>query len=848
MSESQSQILSEFLSETEPLIEQVDKLPMETAAELYDMCGIAAQSATANIHEIDPEIRVKLCDIQDKILERIIDLNPSIAPPSKSCAIYTPAVQGYRRWSNVELMKDKGLVGYTLAKEIGAHPVMYFGTKPSDYPYLSVLPEMEVLYDGSAGGMDVYYKHLNEHYSDLDVLILHGMYEQTIDYLDAYRKLRPDGKVFCGLDMNRHWMGRINWDDERCKRFAEQCDLIATSCRSLRDALNRNREVHFSCRWFPNGFFNPTGIKVVADSEQKENIILTVGRIGTAQKNNAELLVAFANASRSLSGWSVRLIGAIEPDFQPFIDDYFTQRPDLKNRVIFTGPISDKNELYTEYKRAKVFILTSQLEGGTPNVYAEALFHGCKMITSDIDAADDITNFGELGIQYKLGDIDALSSAFVKVCSNSYSRAFEKHIPKALDYGAKYFDWNRNAKKLAYMLFNTGEQSASSDVLDNHSSISPVEIDISKSPVSSVKMEEKHPSALPVKMSMQIFLTHLNSFESICHFVEQYTPDMILEIVSHATSNDIGALASNPMGGYSRVMNDDGSFSKGSGSYIFVLRDLKQHLNEYKYVYSRLADNISREVFTNQMRFRIFPAPDYLRAAHALSARYSQYFAEDIFKFGKDEVFVDCGGYIGDTAEEFIKRCKSYKRIYVYEPLAQNVKKCHDNLANYENLIIRQAGVGRNSAKMELSGSGGSGSFAATNSKIENDDNIFEVVSLDEDINEQVTFIKMDVECFELEAISGVIRHIKEDSPKLAICLYHMVSDLWEIPKLIHEINPNYKYYMRHYHLDQNWEYVLYAVPNDYQLPAEPEKIGRNDSCSCGSGRKYKKCCGAALL
>jgi SEC-C motif-containing protein len=25
---------------------------------------------------------------------------------------------------------------------------------------------------------------------------------------------------------------------------------------------------------------------------------------------------------------------------------------------------------------------------------------------------------------------------------------------------------------------------------------------------------------------------------------------------------------------------------------------------------------------------------------------------------------------------------------------------------------------------------------------------------------------------------------------------------------------------------------------------AEP-KIGRNDPCSCGSGRKYKKCCGA---
>lgn len=26
---------------------------------------------------------------------------------------------------------------------------------------------------------------------------------------------------------------------------------------------------------------------------------------------------------------------------------------------------------------------------------------------------------------------------------------------------------------------------------------------------------------------------------------------------------------------------------------------------------------------------------------------------------------------------------------------------------------------------------------------------------------------------------------------------------------------------------------------------AQPVKVGRNDACSCGSGRKYKKCCEA---
>nr|WP_314624085.1 PBPRA1643 family SWIM/SEC-C metal-binding motif protein [uncultured Noviherbaspirillum sp.] len=28
-------------------------------------------------------------------------------------------------------------------------------------------------------------------------------------------------------------------------------------------------------------------------------------------------------------------------------------------------------------------------------------------------------------------------------------------------------------------------------------------------------------------------------------------------------------------------------------------------------------------------------------------------------------------------------------------------------------------------------------------------------------------------------------------------------------------------------------------------LPVHVEKIGRNEACPCGSGKKYKKCCGA---
>ena len=454
MEETVSRQLVEFLSESEHYISQADNLQLETATELYDMFEVAAKVASDNINVIDPELRVKICDGKEAILDRIVDIGIGHSTDLSNLSIYTPAVQGYRRWANVELMKDKGLAGYTLAREIGAKAVMYYGTRPSDYPNLADIPEMLLLYSNDkAGNAEAYKKHLLESYSDMDVLILHGMYNETMGYLDAYRKLRPDGKVFCGLDMNSFWMRNIDWGSSSVREFSDQCDVIATSCRALRDALNRNPAVSFPCYWLPNGLFSLPGRKTLADPQRKENIILTVGRVGSAQKNNAELLVAFARVSDRLAGWKLHLVGSIEPEFKPLIEEFFKQRPDLKERVVFRGAIADKDALFKEYEKAKIFALTSKSEGGTPNVYAEALFHGCMFVTSDIDAADEITNFGDLGIKYKLGDIDVLSAALVELCKNADKRAFQNHIPKALAYANKYYDWNRNAKKLAYMLF-----------------------------------------------------------------------------------------------------------------------------------------------------------------------------------------------------------------------------------------------------------------------------------------------------------------------------------------------------------------------------------------------------------
>ena len=40
----------------------------------------------------------------------------------------------------------------------------------------------------------------------------------------------------------------------------------------------------------------------------------------------------------------------------------------------------------------------------------------------------------------------------------------------------------------------------------------------------------------------------------------------------------------------------------------------------------------------------------------------------------------------------------------------------------------------------------------------------------------------------------------------------------------------------------------LRARPPIKQVQRESNKIGRNDPCPCGSGKKYKKCCGTVKL
>lgn len=191
----------------------------------------------------------------------------------------------------------------------------------------------------------------------------------------------------------------------------------------------------------------------------------------------------------------------------------------------------------------------------------------------------------------------------------------------------------------------------------------------------------------------------------------------------------------------------------------------------------------------------------------------SQYF--DVFVPNKNESFVDCGCYDGSTAFRFAGWCAGggmkYDKIWSFEPDPKSFVKCETVLSSLQNCQVYPYGISDHHGKVQFMANG------YENAKIVNKPDkrellqTIEVVKLDDILkNQRVSFIKMDIEGAEYDALKGAEQIIKEQKPRLAISVYHNASHFIEIPQLLLSYRADYKFYLRHYSLLAN-EVVLYA-------------------------------------
>jgi len=179
----------------------------------------------------------------------------------------------------------------------------------------------------------------------------------------------------------------------------------------------------------------------------------------------------------------------------------------------------------------------------------------------------------------------------------------------------------------------------------------------------------------------------------------------------------------------------------------------------------------------------------------------TQYFDLPYFKPQKNEFFIDAGGFDGSSTIDFFKWLGDYKtdgKSIIFEPNNILYNNCMESLKNCDNVKVVNKGLWHKNETLKFCKASYSGHVSS------NGEEIIEVISLDEylkDEKEPVTFIKMDIEGAELNALKGAEQTIKKYKPKLAISIYHKLEDMWEIPNLLLEFVPEYKFYIRHYSL-----------------------------------------------
>lgn len=234
-------------------------------------------------------------------------------------------------------------------------------------------------------------------------------------------------------------------------------------------------------------------------------------------------------------------------------------------------------------------------------------------------------------------------------------------------------------------------------------------------------------------------------------------------------------------------------------------RFFSEHVQELKTAYDSFADDRSRSVFENILKYRVTSEWVYLKKSRAKDNIRTLYFVPEI-QFSDHEIIIDCGAYIGDTAELFYKKVPGC-RVIALEPDQKNFESLQK--LRLEGLKTIKAGAWSEDTTLSFSDEGGgtvSGAISAIgNTKIETKalDHLSECQS--------ATYIKMDIEGAELEALKGAKEIIRREKPKLAICIYHQPQDFFEIPLYIKTLNPDYKLFI-HHHNDSIYDTVLYAV------------------------------------
>ncbi|WP_047394952.1 glycosyltransferase [Cetobacterium sp. ZOR0034] len=291
------------------------------------------------------------------------------------------------------------------------------------------------------------YYYISKNAKNIDILMLFHITKCSYWRAYFYKKFNPIGKIYIKADFNleqyrkeiertemsprtlREYLRKNREIKEysKRKRLVEMADLISYETEEAYEEM-KNSYAGISTKGkvlhIPNGYDSKYIDSLFKDREfkNKENLMITVGRLGTYQKNTELLLESLAEID--LKDWKMIFIGGIEKELEPKIEKFYEQYPEKKESVVFKGVIKDKNELYSYYNKAKVFLLSSRWEGFAL-VFLEALAFGNYIVSTDVGGARDVTENAKIG-EIIPGDKESFKKA-IQDCVNNKIEFEEKY-------------------------------------------------------------------------------------------------------------------------------------------------------------------------------------------------------------------------------------------------------------------------------------------------------------------------------------------------------------------------------------------------------------------------------------
>ncbi len=233
----------------------------------------------------------------------------------------------------------------------------------------------------------------------------------------------------------------------------------------------------------------------------------------------------------------------------------------------------------------------------------------------------------------------------------------------------------------------------------------------------------------------------------------------------------------------------------------------KRNAPRVQRIVESLADENSKQAFAKAVLYR-----QTFRRKDAPPNESTPYFPRDLISLTDHEVFVDCGAFVGDTVDSFLKHCGGrFSRVVCLEPDPGNFAAL--SKAHLDPRIVKlPAGAWSEKTTMQFQIGKGAGSAIADQAV--DHALAIPVVALDDvEACQDATFIKMDIEGAEMEALAGARQLIARCRPTLAICIYHSDEDMLRIPEHLLATLERYSFHVRHH--SRNWqETVLYALPN----------------------------------